>query len=106
MTKEQEERLVAAWEAMAKGLGEFNEIARTAIGKQWPEARTPREATVTKLPTAEEKLKKQTGNTEGPVEEWLGEFDPEEEIGPREKEFIERTGRKSPSSSKAASKTS
>lgn len=95
MTKEQEERLVAAWEGVARGLGDLNETARSAISKQWPEARQPREAVITRLPTAEDKIKAQTGNTDGPVDEWLGEFDPEEDIGPREKEFIAGQARKS-----------
>lgn len=108
MTKDQEERLVASWEAIAKGLGELNEVARTAIGKNWPEARERREAVVTKLPTAEDKLKAATGNTDGPVADWLGEFPDEaeeEEIGPREREFLAGTGKsKSTSSTKAPSK--
>jgi hypothetical protein len=91
VTKDQEERLVAAWEGLAKGLGDLNEIARTAIAKQWPDPRSPREATISRVPTAEDKIKAQTGNTDGPIEEWLGEFDTEEEIGPREREFLART---------------
>lgn len=87
----QAERLVVAWEGLAKAVGDLNETARLAISKQWPDARTPREAVFSKLPTAEEKLKAQTGNTSGPVDEWLGEFDPEEEIGPREREFLARS---------------
>ena len=51
----------------------------------------PREAIISRLPTKEDILKKQTGNTDGPVEEWLGEFDPEEEIGPRERDFLARS---------------
>jgi hypothetical protein len=88
MTKDQEERLVNAWEGIAKGLGDLNEIARTAISKQWPDPRIPREANITRIPTPEDKLKKETGNTDGPISEWLEEFDPEEEIGPREREFL------------------
>ena len=99
MTKEQDERLVAAWEALARGLGEWNEIARTAIGKQWPDAREARPAVVSRIPTSEDKLKKETGNTDGPIDQWLGEFDPEEEIGPREKDFLERERKKKSSGS-------
>jgi hypothetical protein len=102
LTKDQDERLVTAWEGIAKGLGDLNEIARTAIGKQWPDPRKPREATLTKLPTPEEKRQQETGNSTGPVEEWLGEFDTEEEIGPREKEFLAGQAEKS-SSTKAIS---
>jgi len=90
VTKDQEERLVAAWEALAKGLGELNEIARTAIAKLWPEPRERRDAVISKLPTEEDKLKKETGNTDGPVAEWLSEFDDEQgEVGPREKAWRE-----------------
>ena len=108
MNTKQEERLVAAWEGLARGLGELNEIVRTAVGKQWPEAREPREAIVTRLPSAEDKLKAQTGNTDGPVEDWLGEFDAEEEIGPRERAWREsHDGQaKSSASSKANTKAS
>jgi hypothetical protein len=93
MTKEQEERLVVAWEGIAQKLGDLNEAARSAISKQWPEVRERRDAVVSTLPSPEEKLKAQTGNTDGPVADWLGEFDPEEEIGPREKEFLARQGK-------------
>lgn len=89
MTKDQDERLVAAWEGLARGIGEVSETLRTAIAKQWPDAREPREAIISRIPTAEDKVKEQTGNTDGPIDEWLGEFDPEEEIGPREREFLD-----------------
>lgn len=102
MDKEQEERLVAAWEGVARGLGDLNETFRIAISKQWPKVRKPREAVATRIPTAEDRLKKETGNTAGPVEDWLNEFDAEEEIGPREKDFIARQAEKS-SSTKAPS---
>jgi hypothetical protein len=92
VTKEQSERLVIAWEGIAQNLGALNETLRTAIDKQWPSAREFREAVITRLPTAEDRLKKETGNTDGPVDQWLGEFDPEEEIGPREREFLARKG--------------
>lgn len=92
----QAERLVVAWEEIGKQLGEWNELVRTAIGKQWPEASERREAIVSRVPTAEDKLKAQTGNTDGPLEDWLGEFDPEEEIGPREREFLERQAKGKP----------
>jgi len=95
MNSKQEERLVVAWEELARGLGELNEIARIALSKQWPETRERRDAIITKLPTAEDKIKKETGNSDGPIDEWLGEFDAEEEIGPREKEFLASQGKQS-----------
>jgi len=107
VTKDQEERLVSAWEGMVREIGAFNEIARTAIGKQWPEAKPVREATFSRVLTAEDKLKAATGNTDGPVADWLGEFPDEaeeEEIGPREREFLAGTGQKPPSSTKAPPK--
>lgn len=98
MTKDQEERLVSAWEGIAKGLGDLNEAARSAISKQWPDPRERREAVVTKLETPEEKRKRETGNTTGPIEEWLGEFDDEQgEIGPRERAFLDSQAKQSPS---------
>ena len=109
MTKEQEERLVSAWEGLTKSIGDLNEIARTALSKQWPEPREPREAVVTRKQTEEDKLKIETGNTDGPVEDWLSEFDDEQgEIGPREKAWRESHGEagqsKRPSRPKAPSK--
>jgi hypothetical protein len=100
MTKDQEERLVKALEELAKGLGDWNEIARTAIAKQWPEPRQPREAVITRKPTSEDKIKAQTGNTDGPVSEWLDEFvAEEEEIGPRERSFLDQRQGQTPSGS-------
>jgi len=104
MTEEQEERLVLAWEGLVKEVGDLNAIARSAISKQWPEVRERREAIVSRLPTAEDKIKAQTGNTDGPIDEWLGEFDAEEEIGPREREFLERQNSKQSTRTKAAPK--
>lgn len=111
MTKDQDERIVAAWEALANRLGEWNEIAKTAIGKQWPEPRERRDAVISKLPTEEDKLKVQTGNTSGPIEDWLSEFDDEQgEVGPREKAWREAHGEtgqsKPPARPKASPKAS
>jgi hypothetical protein len=106
VTKDQEERLVVSWEGIAREIGEFNATLKQAIGKQWPEPRERRDAVISKLPTEEDKIKVQTGNTSGPIEDWLGEFDPEEEIGPREKEFLERRQSKSITRSKASPKAS
>ena len=78
MTKDQEERLVVSWEGIAREIGEFNATLKQAIGKQWPEPRERRDAVISKLPTEEDKLKKETGNTDGPVAEWLSEFDDEQ----------------------------
>lgn len=100
MTEDQEERLVGSWEAIARALGEINETARSAISKQWPDARQPREGVITRVPTAEDKIKAQTGNTDGPIEEWLGEFDPDEEIGPRTRAWDE--AHRKPSGAKAS----
>ncbi len=93
MTEDQQERLVAAWEGVARGLGELNETARRAISKQWPDSRERSDAIVTRIPTAEDKIRAQTGNTTEPIEEWLSGFDDDddkEEMGPREKEFLAR----------------
>jgi len=105
VTEDREERLVLAWEALAAGLGALNEIARTAISKQWPDPREPREAVVTRLPTEEDKIKEKSGNTDIPLGEWLGEFDPEEEIGPREREFLAAQSKRSKRASRTKATT-
>ena len=110
MTKEQEERLVVSWEGIAREIGEFNATLKQAIAKQWPEPRERRDAVISKLPTEEDKIKVQTGNTSGPIEDWLSEFDPEEEVGPREREWREKHGEtgqsKPPARPKASPKAS
>ena len=111
MTKDQEERLVVSWEGIAREIGEFNATLKQAIGKQWPEPRERRDAVISKLPTEEDKLKVQTGNTSGPIEDWLSEFDDEQgEVGPREKAWREAHGEtgqsKPPARSKASPKAS
>lgn len=107
MNSKQEERLVAAWEGVAQKLGDINETFKAAVSKQWPEPKPVREAIISRIPTPEDKIKKETGNTDGPVDEWLGEFDPDEEIGPREKAYLDNqrgAGQsKPPASPKAAS---
>ena len=108
MHPSQAERLVVAWEGLAKELGDLNETVRTAIAKQWPEPKPVREAITSRIPTVEDKIKAQTGNTDGPIEEWLGEFDADDEIGPREWAYLEAQAKQSKFSArpKAAPKAS
>lgn len=82
-----EERAVRAMESMASSFGEIAE-ALTVIGKlgsQWYEklypARTPKDATVTRIKTEEERKREDLGDTGESLDEW-------QTIGPRELEVI------------------
>lgn len=74
------ERIAVAFERIAATL-------ETWYSKVYPEKRQPRDAEVTRIPTAEERLKQDQGATGEPIEEW---------IGPREQDFLAaKTGKQS-----------
>lgn len=96
------ERQVIAWERIAMALERISDTAKEAYGQLWPAKGPARDAVITRIPTEEENKRKESGNTNIPVDQWLGEFEnEEEEIGPRERAFLES---KHDASSEAAPK--
>lgn len=74
------ERLADAFEMIAKLMAQFYD-------KMYPPKDEPRDVTLTRLPDTVDRIRQDQGASEETTERWL-RLD-EEEIGPREKEFIE-----------------
>ena len=102
MNNAQSERLVDAWERIAKAIEGLRNEAKKAGERYWPEHREQREAIVSRIPTAEDEAKRNLGLTNQPIEEWLTDLDtPDEDefIGEREREW-RRTHPKEPPQAK------
>lgn len=103
MTNDFAERLVIAFESIAKSLAGIDESVKKAISKYSPEPREPRQAVVTRVPNEDDRNRSAQGASEEPIKEWLadlgGEF-----IGEREKAFLEEQKRQQNASAKASSK--
>lgn len=86
--------MVAAFERMAEAYdfmaGSLEAIATTLAehhSKTFPSKRYASDATISKIKTDEEKLREEQGQSEETLKEWTS-LD-EEEIGPREKKWLE-----------------
>ena len=79
MTEAHEERLVIAFEQIARALTGIYDTQKKGLAKRWPERGEVREAVVTRVPTAEDLVREAHGASEESIEEW---------IGLREQEFI------------------
>jgi hypothetical protein len=89
MNMKQEERLVVSFERISEALEALSGTGKRFFDKQFPEPREHREAIISRIPTAEDKLKIEQGNTNNPLGEWLSLDSEEEELGPRERAFLE-----------------
>lgn len=86
------ERLVRAWEDIARSLGRIATIGQAFYDKLYPEKREYREAIVTRVPTREDKIKERQGANDSTLADWLANVadeDQEEGIGPRERAFLD-----------------
>src|ERR1700726_1388562 len=75
------ERLANSFEQIAKLMAQFYE-------KMYPPKQDARDVTLTRLPDTVDRIKQDQGATEESTDDWLSL---EEEIGPREKEFIAKS---------------
>jgi hypothetical protein len=85
------ERLVLSFEKMASALEGLNETQRRSFAKQFPERGEIREAVVSRVPTAEDRIRESQGASGTSLDEWLSgiEEESEEDIGVREREWLE-----------------
>jgi hypothetical protein len=92
MTKEQNDRLVVAWELIAKSLEGLHEEVRKAGKRYWPEPGQQRESVLTRVETEEDRAKKNLGLADESISinEWLDIGDPESEsyIGERTAQWL------------------
>ena len=93
MTKEQNDRLVVAWELIAKSLEGLHEEVRKAGKRYWPEPGQQRESVLTRVETEEDRAKKNLGLADESISinEWLDIGDPEGEdegiVGERSRQW-------------------
>ena len=79
-----EERLAGALELIGTALGLIAKIMERDSYLKYPEKKPPTEPTVTYIPTDEERLKEDQGQTgESTTQEWTS-------LGPRERAFAEK----------------
>lgn len=100
LTEEQIERIIesiersaAAFDSIAHALAGINISTQKFQRRYAPEPRTKndaKEAVVTRVPNDEDRAKENQGASDQPIREWFAIDEPEEEIGPREKEFLEK----------------
>lgn len=89
MTNDFTERLVVAFESIAKSLAGIDESAKKAVSRVWPEPKEPRQAVVSRVATEEDRIREAQGSSTEPITEWLSEIKEEPFIGEREKAFLE-----------------
>ena len=83
MTEEQEERLTLAFEQIAANLGSIARTMEVRFQKDYPLKKPVRDADITYIPTEEERLREEQGQTgERTTEDWTS-------LGPRERKFVE-----------------
>ena len=99
LTEEQIERIIdsvertaAAWDSIAHALAGINVSIQKFQRRYASDPRSKddaREAVVTRIPTDEDRAKENQGASDRPIGEWFDLEEPEEEIGPRERQFLE-----------------
>lgn len=84
MAPEIEERLALAFEAIAESLAAIATVLERESALKYPYKKAPREPLITYIPTDEERLKQDQGQTgEATTAEWTT-------LGPRERAFVEK----------------
>jgi len=66
-----EERAVTALESIADALTAWVKLEQQKFDKLYP-VKVPRDATATKLPSEEDRLREDLGSTNEPLDEWIG----------------------------------
>ena len=90
------ERIAEAYDFMAGSLEAIAITLDATHQKTFPPRRPPDEATITRIPTMEEQLRIDQGQSNQSLKDWT-QLDEEAEIGPRERQWLkdkEREGKK------------
>ena len=85
MTKDQNDRIVVAFELIAKSLGGLHEEVARAGKRYWPAPGEQREPVLSRVPNEEDEARRNLGISDGPIEDWL-ELD--EPIGERTAQWL------------------
>lgn len=87
MTPEQDERLVAAFEGIARHLDRLAAVGESEFRKKYLRRQRPKEATLTRVLTDEDKIRQDQGASEETLDRWLT-------LGPREQAYEARAAGK------------
>ena len=71
MTKDQNERLVVAYEVIGKALEGIHEEIRLAGKRYWPAPGEQREPVLSHVPNEEDEARRNLGITDEPINKWL-----------------------------------
>jgi hypothetical protein len=91
-----QDRFVLSFEKIASSLALIGETYQKQTAKQYPDRSGEiREAVVSRVPTQEDLVREAQGASNEPIGEWLSEVaeEEEEDIGTREREWLEREDR-------------
>ena len=83
------DRDTRAMERLADSFERITDLMAKFYDKMYPAKHEPRDVTLTRIPTEEDKIREAQGATEETTDEWL-------DIGPRERAFIESPPPKPP----------
>lgn len=87
------ERFILSFEKIATALEHLHETCQRHLEPPDPERRDPREAVVTRVPNAEDRIREAQGASPQPLAEWLSAVEDEETeqefIGRREREWLD-----------------
>ena len=72
MSPEHEERVTVALELLGASMSRLYDVMQARLNHDYPPAKEPRDATITHLQTSEERLRASQGQSEEPIEEWIG----------------------------------
>ena len=88
------DRIAESFERIATALEGIHEFSKKYATKHFPDARVPRDAVITRVPTEDDLIRESQGSSPKSLDDWLSELTEEVEeediIGPREREFLER----------------
>jgi len=66
------ERIAATLESIAESVAAWCILSQARFDREYPAKREPRDADITRVPSAEDKLLESLGATDEPLEEWVG----------------------------------
>ena len=77
-----------AMEKLARSMERIATVMENRYAQEYPEKRDVRDATITRIPNEEDRIRENHGASSQPLEEWINE------LGPREREVLGKETRK------------
>lgn len=93
------ERILRTFEKIAGALEDLSVIQHRRYIRDYPERKEPRDLVLTHVKTEEDIVKERQGNSDEPLDQWLGGYEEPEYIGARERAFLEEERKRNASAS-------